>query len=495
MTKNETPWFTSDLHFEHRRICEYSNRPWLQEKNTEELIKRWNDRVGLVDDVFHLGDFAFIYPKKLDQLIEIIKELNGNIHFIRGNHCDKKTWQLLEDSGVIHAAWVKDYHEMVVQGQDIVLSHYPMEVWRNSHHGSWMLHGHCVDDQTEILTTDGWKFRDGLMVGDTLPTYSFAEHRVVEDTILQLFDQDYTGVVYTVDAKRLNFRVTAGHRLVGYNRSGLPREVLAKDYEGQQRFKFVLAGRQEFNGLPLTDDQIRLYTYLAADGTLKFETSLWRLRVKKPHKIAEIGRVLQALGIEYNQHVAGGMTSFNFYTPSWLLDFKVKGLDTRLREMTCEQFSVLMDAYGLSDGSHNGNGIILTTAKKVEADLIAELAVVRGWGCTTLERVGHGFGAISWQLSLYPSTYHATQQDATTEFVENEHFWCGKTNSGNFFIRRDGKIHLTGNCHGSLPPRGKRLDCGIDNHPEHQIWSYEEIATHMAKQTVVVVDHHNGDRA
>lgn len=143
MKKSETPLFCSDFHFEHKNIVKYSNRPWEQDDNTEELIKRWNERVGIYDDVYHLGDFAFLYPRKLDQLIEIIKQLNGNIHFIRGNHCDKRLWQLLEDSNVIHAAWVKDYHEMTVQGQRLVLCHYPMEVWNGSHHGSWMLHGHC----------------------------------------------------------------------------------------------------------------------------------------------------------------------------------------------------------------------------------------------------------------------------------------------------------------------------------------------------------------
>jgi calcineurin-like phosphoesterase family protein len=141
--KSDTPLFCSDFHFEHKNIVKYSNRPWLQEDNTEELIKRWNERVGMYDDVYHLGDFAFLYPKKLDHLLEIIKQLNGNIHFIRGNHCDKRLWQLLEDSHVVHAAWVKDYHEMTVQGQRLVLCHYPMEVWNGSHHGSWMLHGHC----------------------------------------------------------------------------------------------------------------------------------------------------------------------------------------------------------------------------------------------------------------------------------------------------------------------------------------------------------------
>jgi len=143
MKKHPFPWFCSDFHFEHKNIVKYSNRPWLQEDNTEELIKRWNDRIGPVDDVYHLGDFAFLYPKKLDRLIEIIKQLNGNIHFIRGNHCDPRLWKLLEDSGVVHVEWIKDYHEMIVQGQRIIMCHYPFEVWRDSHHGSWHLHGHC----------------------------------------------------------------------------------------------------------------------------------------------------------------------------------------------------------------------------------------------------------------------------------------------------------------------------------------------------------------
>jgi len=137
------PFFTSDLHFEHKRICEYSGRPWSQDKNTEELIQRWNSRVGIMDDVYHLGDFAFIYPKKIGLLFEILGELNGQIHLIRGNHCDHKVWQLVEDQNLPQIMWIKDYHELKVQGQPIVLCHYPMEVWNGSHHGSWMLHGHC----------------------------------------------------------------------------------------------------------------------------------------------------------------------------------------------------------------------------------------------------------------------------------------------------------------------------------------------------------------
>lgn len=135
-------WFSSDLHFEHKKIVQYTNRPWTQEENTEKLIERWNSRVGVMDDVYHLGDFSFLYPKQAQKLVDIIRQLNGKIHFIKGNHCDNRLWRIVEDYNMPHVIWIKDYHELTVQGQHIVMCHYPMAIWNRSHHGTWMLHGH-----------------------------------------------------------------------------------------------------------------------------------------------------------------------------------------------------------------------------------------------------------------------------------------------------------------------------------------------------------------
>ena len=136
-------WFTSDLHFLHKNVIKYTGRPWTFEEQTEQLIERWNSRVGVMDDVYHLGDFAFAGFNKVGQVVEIIKELNGVIHFIKGNHCDNRVWQDIRDRNISHVAWIKDYAEISVDGQKVILSHYPLSIWNGSHHGSWMLHGHC----------------------------------------------------------------------------------------------------------------------------------------------------------------------------------------------------------------------------------------------------------------------------------------------------------------------------------------------------------------
>lgn len=135
---------SSDLHFNHKNIIQYTNRPWTFEEQTEELITRWNSRVGLMDEVYHLGDFAFIKHGESGKLVDIIKQLNGRIHFLLGNHDDRKTFaDACRMDGMKHVEWVRDYAEIRDGRNKVVLCHYPLAIWNRSHHGSWMLHGHC----------------------------------------------------------------------------------------------------------------------------------------------------------------------------------------------------------------------------------------------------------------------------------------------------------------------------------------------------------------
>ncbi len=148
-------WFTSDLHFEHKNIIKYCNRPWTFEEQTTQLVDRWNARVGMDDDVYCLGDFTFDNHKQFNRVVNVIKHLHGNIHFIKGNHCDPALWQMIEDANIPHVIWIKDYAEIKVDGRKIILSHFPFAIWNGT-------------------TTDkGYKLLDshiGLIYGDSITT-------------------------------------------------------------------------------------------------------------------------------------------------------------------------------------------------------------------------------------------------------------------------------------------------------------------------------------
>ena len=130
-------FFTSDTHFGHQNIIEYSKRPFTHvDQMDEALINRWNEVVDDKSTVYHLGDFSFHKPS---YTAGILGRLKGNIHLVKGNH-DAAFYRRKE------FAWrfssIQDYLEITVEHQRIVMCHFPFESWNIMHYGSWHLHGH-----------------------------------------------------------------------------------------------------------------------------------------------------------------------------------------------------------------------------------------------------------------------------------------------------------------------------------------------------------------
>ena len=130
-------WLSSDLHINHFNIIKYVNRPFkTSEEMNLELIKRWNSVVKPNDTVYNLGDVAFGPTYKA---IEIIKQLNGHIRLLIGNHDHRN----LKDKNFRNCfEWVKDYYELYYNNNLYVLSHYPFLSWSGSNRNSIMVHGH-----------------------------------------------------------------------------------------------------------------------------------------------------------------------------------------------------------------------------------------------------------------------------------------------------------------------------------------------------------------
>ena len=151
-------FFTSDTHFNHKKILDFTKRPYSSiEEHDEALIENWNSVVGLNDTVFHLGDFCFGNPSKVE---EIAKRLNGHIILIRGNHDDKNLqkslWGLFED--VLYQARIS------VDGRSVYLNHFPFlcfahgdpKIYKDAYH--YNLFGH-VHSGTKSTSSDVSRLR------------------------------------------------------------------------------------------------------------------------------------------------------------------------------------------------------------------------------------------------------------------------------------------------------------------------------------------------
>lgn len=149
-TKRETmkTLFTSDSHFGHFNIIKYTHRPFstIEEMN-ENLIFSWNSVVDPDDTVYHLGDFTM---GSTEYAISILKRLNGKKCIVLGNHDKALRKAPRAFDGLIE--WMKDYAEVSINGQLIIMCHYPFSVWNQSHRGAWDLHGHCHNTHNYLNT-------------------------------------------------------------------------------------------------------------------------------------------------------------------------------------------------------------------------------------------------------------------------------------------------------------------------------------------------------
>ena len=133
-------FFTSDLHFGHRNVIRFCDRPFEDEKEMARgLIKNWNDVVKPNDFIFSLGDFSWWAGRH--EVKKLVEQLHGKKYFIPGNHCKEGMYDLVSDH---------DFHEcsdivhLFVRGQEgdprfkdvkvyeIVLCHYPLACFSHS---------------------------------------------------------------------------------------------------------------------------------------------------------------------------------------------------------------------------------------------------------------------------------------------------------------------------------------------------------------------------
>jgi calcineurin-like phosphoesterase family protein len=125
-------YFTSDTHFGDHRVLNLYPRPFASVQAMDAgLIARWNEVVGIDDEVWHLGDFA----RTAALAAAILPRLNGKKHLVLGNN---------DPPPGPDAAWlsIASYAELSVDGIDLVLCHYPFRRWKGMDRGSVNLHGH-----------------------------------------------------------------------------------------------------------------------------------------------------------------------------------------------------------------------------------------------------------------------------------------------------------------------------------------------------------------
>lgn len=452
-------WSIGDLHLDHRLITKYRNVSSAEENNelmVDMIVTKTKKR-----DVLWLHGDIFFSDRSVYEYAPVISMNVGQVNYILGNHDLQKlpiekrklAFQFLLDLGWnIHG---------IVKHNGMWLSHAPIHP--DELRGKKNVHGHCIDLDTEILTPEGWKNRDSISVGDQVYSYDPFSKKIVIDVVGHKTEIQHSGKVYHLIGKGVDIRVTDKHRVPFlFGNKSTYRVGLAEEVFSRNNVKIIKSGYFDSPGIPMTDDELTLYIVLAADGY--FSPTLSRITVHKERKVVEVEALLRRMGISFtkNQRKDGGW-GFNFSHPWFVHEYNVKGLDKKLLDATPHQVEVIRRAYRWTDGNRD----LIFSSKKEEIDLLQQLFTLNGYASKMHGREGHGFSSgMSYQISVTERTTQIlvrVTERVKIEEVNGEEFWCITNSNGNFFCRRNGAIHLTGNCHLETIPDERYINVSVDN--------------------------------
>lgn len=431
--------FIGCLHLGHDSLARWRGFEDALQQD-EYLIKNWNSVVKKKDITYILGDVTMENSKHY----YLLDRLNGRKKVVLGNHDRiQDVPELLKYvDGVSGAVDYKGY----------MLTHVPIHP---SEVHFYRANLHCVDTETEILTTTGWKKYNEISIGDV--TYSLnSEGGLEEDSINNvIINENYNGDIVTYKSRNSHLVYTDEHRIIYKAKasSKTVNEILAKDLSIRTGSILLpcsgILNNQK--GLDLSDDLLRLYISLVADGNIT-KYNLCRLNVSKKEKFDYFKGILDRLGIEYNTYSnksAKFATSFRF--PKELEFLNIKGLDKQLLKCNREQCSIILEAYSKTDGYINGTGVFIYTSKSEELGILSHLFTINGFRVNYSQRVG-GFpgSGVNYSIAVYDKrfvTKTKIQKFTNVSKAENLTVWCVQTNNGNFVSRRNGETIITGNCH------------------------------------------------
>lgn len=354
----------------------------------------------------------------------------------------------------------------------------------------------CLDSETEILTSHGWKGPNEMRVGDcALALDEISGKGVwspVEEVIHRPMNPGEKWVEYS--APRANFRVTDQHRMLysaetfsnGYEpRTGPAVEMAA--LKGGVRMPTAV--RVDQVGVPLTDDELYFIGMMMTDGTWGRVRAEISQSERHPEIIEKIEQTLNNMGVHWVKKAVEPPSDcakikqrnrrwvyrmpMNFTKEGvagigYLLPYLSKDLAPALFAMSKHQFETLVSGMFDGDGfkvskcpstNWTPRSLTICSARKLVIDRLQALGAMNGYTANVRSEKN---GSIHF-ITLTDKDWRSVGGSGARPQIEvlpatDEMVWCVRTGAGTIVTRRRGKVTVMGNC-----GRGMRLYDGKIN--------------------------------
>lgn len=341
----------------------------------------------------------------------------------------------------------------------------------------------CVDLDTEILTTSGWKSYNEVAVGDQILSYSLDTNTVVRDTVNNI--HYYPESHDTVRFSTATFDVisTPEHRWVVGDSDMQPRIKTTQELCNLKwLYPILRVGNNNFeDNSDITDDQLKLLGWIMTDGSLCSSTQGMRIyqssaKPKNKQVYADMIATLEALSYAYTDYSRYKdyheiYIKKNSFTDWVRTTFSARTLTMEfISSLSQRQAEILMRAMLQCDGtgvdglgnSKSGRTAVMCCRNKQVCDAFQYLCFVAGYAtnATVIDAGSKDYHSQHIQYdsmqnipvanSIYYNVavlrvkrahiYHNQISNVVSNGV-----WCVSTGQGTWVARRNGKVFITGN--------------------------------------------------
>ena len=372
----------------------------------------------------------------------------------------------------------------------------------------------CLDSETEILTKSGWKRHDSINNIDAVAAFNMENNEIIYEIPSQIVRRNIEDgeLMASVSSPHLDIRVTDGHDMVWGTRDAAKNGKWKKSTAGElfnsrsDHYAIPVSGLHNFNGIDLTDAEIRFIGLFITDGGLSKKARQVMISQSAGQPQSHHTYIIDSLngsGLRFSINIIKRKGDFSHYPDlvryviskglpikeeqkhlkGWehLEKYLDKNISHLLDDMNIRQFSIFLEAINMGDGAKfrcpSINWIpktmsITTGDNLIMANRLQEMCVVRGYRCN-IKAVN--FPNHANRKTLY-MTYICKKSHACiggwkgekgrvrmllSKPKNDELVWCVTTSVGNIVTRRNGKVAIVGNCGRGARPHPEKKFCVI----------------------------------
>lgn len=341
----------------------------------------------------------------------------------------------------------------------------------------------CVDEETEVLTSSGWKRYNQLVNGNLILTKN-PYNGVLEWQPLEKVNiyPDYEGDLYSIEGKTFSALTNGKHRwLCNHNsKPGSKYEFLTSEELYNSKIVRPIHRTGEYKGSRnkvLDDNLVYLLGIILTDGHIRYYRDKSKPRYGKPwyalitqskeKNIPLIQSAIDKLDNRFTyihkvygkKHVWKFNKDFADYLDTIIPNKKLNM--SLIHSLTKSQIRLLLDGMILGDGCKHGTRILTSSIE--QANLIQVLVVMAGYYSNILINDNRGIHIsnkikrgkiitknISYLVTIGESKYFHHRSTRGINHIkklsnQKQLIWCPTVKNGTWVCRRKGKTYITGN--------------------------------------------------